>query len=134
LNHEDTPNNTHNKEKVDIEKIASLSLTFWILVIICMLILGIYIAFMDDISDFYQEKFKFTSILSGRLIMIPYLLSACCSPFIGAWVDRIGYRRYLLMITCIFFIVAFILCGCLHSGVEQEHPNWMSILPLLLLG
>jgi len=39
------------------------------------LTLGIYIPFLDDANDFMQEKFKFTAVEAGRLLMIPYLVS-----------------------------------------------------------
>lgn len=42
---------------------------------ICVLTLGVYIPFLDDANDFYQDKFKFTSVEAGQVLMIPYLVS-----------------------------------------------------------
>lgn len=42
---------------------------------ICILTLGVYIPFLDDANEFYQDKFKFTPVEAGRLLMIPYLVS-----------------------------------------------------------
>jgi len=63
------------EEKVSFKDLKHFTATFWILLLICMLTLGIYIPFLDDANDFFQEKFKFTAVVSGRLLMIPYLLS-----------------------------------------------------------
>lgn len=63
------------EEKVSFKDLKHFTATFWILLLICMLTLGVYIPFLDDANDFYQEKFKFTAVESGRLLMIPYLVS-----------------------------------------------------------
>ena len=41
------------EEKVSFKDIKEFSVTFWILVTLCMLTLGIYIPFLDDANDFY---------------------------------------------------------------------------------
>lgn len=51
-----------NEEAVSFKDFKDFKATFWILLLIGMLTLGIYIPFLDDANDFYQEKFKFSSI------------------------------------------------------------------------
>jgi hypothetical protein len=63
------------EEKVSFKDLKHFTATFWILLMICMLNLGIYIPFLDDANDFFIMKFKFTSVSAGRLLMIPYLVS-----------------------------------------------------------
>jgi nitrate/nitrite transporter NarK len=63
-------------EKVSFEDIKRFSATFWILVLICMLTLGVYVPFLDDANDFYQKKFYFSSVEAGRVLMLPYLTSS----------------------------------------------------------
>lgn len=40
-------------EKVSFNDIKQLSSTFWILLLVCMTVLGVYIPFLDDANDFY---------------------------------------------------------------------------------
>jgi nitrate/nitrite transporter NarK len=61
---------------VSFEDIKQFSATFWILVLICMLALGVYVPFLDDANDFYQKKFGFSSVQAGRVLMLPYLTSS----------------------------------------------------------
>lgn len=63
------------EEKVSFKDIKDFKATFWILLLICMLTLGVYIPFLDDANDFFQEKFKFTGVQAGRLLVIPYFSS-----------------------------------------------------------
>lgn len=63
------------EEAVTFKDLKHFTATFWILVLICMVTLGTYIPFLDDANDFYQEKFKFSSLLAGRVLTIPYLVS-----------------------------------------------------------
>lgn len=66
------------EEKVSFKDIKEFNATFWILILICTLTLGVYIPFLDDANDFYQDKFKFPAVEAGRVLMIPYLVSGCC--------------------------------------------------------
>ncbi|KAM3139170.1 hypothetical protein pb186bvf_008768 [Paramecium bursaria] len=116
-----------------LEEIRLLPITFWYLVLICTLTLGIYTPFMDDISDYYQKKYHFNAVLAGKLIVIPYLVSASSSFFVGRYIDKIGNRRFFLMITCLLFILAQLMFGSLDEG-NSTNPNWQSIMPLIIQG
>lgn len=61
---------------------------------------------MDDVNDYYQKKFNFKPAEAGLYITIPYLVSAMLCPFIGFYIDKIGHRRFFLMVTCFLFIIA----------------------------
>lgn len=63
------------KEKASLSDLRGIPHIFWYLVTICTLCLGIYIPFMDDITDYYQVRFDFETVHAGRLVMIPYLVS-----------------------------------------------------------
>ena len=55
------------------------------------------------------------------------------SPFIGKFVDRVGKRRYLILVTGGLYITAHTLFGVLGAGTEGN-PNYWSIVPLLIFG
>jgi MFS family permease len=58
---------------------------------------------------------------------------AISSPFLGPYVDRIGKRRLLIIITCIIFSITHFLLGFMKAGHEGE-PNYFSLIPLVMLG
>jgi hypothetical protein len=41
------------EEKVSFKDIKEFNATFWVLLLVCTLTLGIYIPFLDDANDFY---------------------------------------------------------------------------------
>jgi MFS family permease len=49
------------------------------------------------------------------------------------FVDRVGKRRFFIIVTCSLFVVSCLLFGVLEAGTETE-PNWWSCIPLVLLG
>jgi MFS family permease len=58
---------------------------------------------------------------------------AITSPFLGPFVDKIGKRRMFILVNCSFFATTHFLFGFLKSG-EHGSPNWLSIIPLIMLG
>ena len=118
---------------VSFKDIRELSSTFWILILICTLVLGIYIPFLDDINQFYMDRFGFSSVEAGRLIAIPYLTSVLTSPFIGNLIDKLHKRRIFIIITCFIFIASHLLFGMLPEGTNIK-PDWYAVIPLVLLG
>ncbi|CAK59984.1 unnamed protein product (macronuclear) [Paramecium tetraurelia] len=120
-------------EKVSFKDIKSLNGTFWILILICTLAMGAYVPFLDDANDFLQEKFEFSYVQSGRILTLTYLAAAITSPFLGPYVDKVGKRRFFILITCLFFSATHFLFGFMKSGYHDK-PNWFSIIPLITLG
>lgn len=100
---------------------------------IATLVLGSYVPFLDDANDFAQEKFGFSAVTAGRVLTIPYIMSAITSPFLGPYVDKVGKRRLFIMATCVMFSITHLLFGLLESG-EDGKPNWFSVIPFALLG
>ncbi|CAD8068369.1 unnamed protein product [Paramecium primaurelia] len=120
-------------ERVSFKDIKNLNGTFWILVLICTLTLGSYIPFLDDANDFLQEKFEFTNVQAGKVLTIPYLMAAITSPFFGPYIDKVGKRRKIILITCILFTLTHFAFGIMPNG-KHGQPNWFSVIPLMLLG
>lgn len=108
-----------------------------------MFILGVYVPFLDDANDFFQKKFEFSSVQAGRVLMIPYLTSSnlqlliliivFMSLVIGRFVDRVGKRRYLILVTAGLYIISHTLFGILGAG-NEGNPNYWSIFPLIVFG
>ena len=92
-----------------------------------------YTPFLVDANQFFIDRFGFTNMSAGRLIAIPYLTSVIISPLIGMVIDKVGNRRFFIIVTCCTFIASHILFGTLPTG-SKKFPNYYSIIPLLLLG
>ena len=52
---------------------------------------------------------------------------------IGKFVDRVGKRRYLILMTAGLYIISHTLFAMLGAG-KEGNPNLWSILPLIILG
>ena len=77
---------------------------------LCMFALSSYIPFMDNANRLYQRRFCFTQIEAGQAVMLTYLVCVVVSPFIGRLVDKIGKRRYFIILTLlVYFIGHFII-------------------------
>ena len=73
---------------------------------LCMFALSEYIPFMDNANRLYQKRFCYSQVGAGKAIMLTYLVCVVVSPFIGIAVDKIGKRRYFIIVTLIVFFVA----------------------------
>ncbi|CAD8205877.1 unnamed protein product [Paramecium octaurelia] len=123
--------NTLHSEAPKLQEIRKFPILYWYLTAICTLCLGIYISFMDDVSDYYQKKFQFKPVEAGTFITIPYIFSAFLCPFIGYFIDKVGHRRFFLMITSFLFIIAQILFGSIQVGSDEK---WIAAIPLFIQG
>ncbi|CAD8168092.1 unnamed protein product [Paramecium octaurelia] len=123
--------NTLHSERARLQEIREFPALYWYLTAICSLCLGIYISFMDDVSDYYQKKFQFKPVEAGKFITIPYIFSALLCPFIGYYIDKVGHRRFFLMITSFLFIIAQILFGSVHVASNEK---WIAAIPLIIQG
>lgn len=98
-----------------------------------MFALSSYIPFMDNANRLYQRRFCFTQVEAGQAVMLTYLVCVVVSPFFGILVDKIGRRRYFIILTLLVFFVAhfFILVypSCKFDIVEKG-----SIAGLVFIG
>jgi MFS family permease len=75
----------------------------------------------DCVKDYCQALGK-ASESAGRVMSIPYSISACLSPFLGGVVDRIGHRA------TITFVASFLLIG-VHS--TMAFTTFRPAIPLI---
>ena len=62
---------------------------------------------------------------SGRIMSIPYIVSAFLSPFLGHFVDRVGYRSIFITLSPTILVVVHVVLG---------FSNASPIFPLILQG
>lgn len=68
---------------------------------------------------------------------IPYLMSACLTPFIGLLVDKVGRRAFFLLgSSCIMALAHLLFLILPHNKVSTEKPVGVVnfLIPLILLG
>jgi hypothetical protein len=80
----------------------------------------------DDCTKDYCSAQKQATEIAGRVMSIPYAVSALLSPPIGGVVDRIGRRASLAFLTSLALMVVHIILGLFHMI-----PPW---IPLLVQG
>jgi MFS family permease len=71
-----------------------------------MFAIGLYVPFMDGANRLYQFRFCFTQVSSGKALVVTYVVAAVCSVPLGMLVDRVGYKRYFIMLAMVIFTVA----------------------------
>lgn len=80
----------------------------------------------DDCTKDYCSAQKKATEIAGRVMSIPYAVSALLSPPVGGVVDRIGRRASLAFLTSLALMAVHIVLGLFHAI-----PPWM---PLLVQG
>lgn len=118
------------KEEIKFRDISKMSGTFWILIILCMLTEALFVPFLDNGNDFFQVRFQISGSEAGTLLMLPYLVSAITTPFLGTLIDKIGRRGYMIILTTFIFLGTHLLLLFLSCSSKCL----ISTLPLVCLG
>lgn len=88
-------------EKFKFKELKYFGCTFWYL---CLNCLSVYIGvscFNNIASNYFQERFHYTSIEAGSIISITYLVAAILSPVFGILVDKVGRRVHFMMLSAL---------------------------------
>ena len=92
-------------EEMKLSDIRNLDFSYWILACIIMLSEDLFLTFLDNGNAFLQAKFGFTTESAGVLLTIPYVFSACVTPFFGICTDRVRQRSLLIVLATVVFLV-----------------------------
>jgi len=81
-------------------------------------------------SDLLQKKYHFGKVKAGYLFGIPYIISACASPFIGYGIDKFGKIAFLICMSSVILTMGF------ASSMMMPECNqcYNEVLPLILTG
>lgn len=74
-----------------------------------MLAIAQYIPFLDNVNKLIQVRFCFSQISAGKNIMITYLVTSLVGFPLGIFVDKIGYKRYFMVVGMIIFMIAHLI-------------------------
>lgn len=79
------------------------------IIVLCMFAIAQYIPFLDNVNKLIQVRFCFSQVSAGKNIMVTYLVTALLGFPLGIIVDKIGFKRYLIMIGMGVFMIAHII-------------------------
>lgn len=113
-------------EQMRLADARHFQLTFWLITLNCVVVYAAVLPFNSNASSFLQSpKYGYSKQGAGRIQSIPFLISACASPFLGGIVDRLGYRVVLVT------FAAAALCG---SHLLMALTSVTPAVPFAILG
>jgi nitrate/nitrite transporter NarK len=90
-----------------------------------MLAIAQYIPFLDNINKLIQVRFCFSQVSAGKNVMVTYLVSALLGFPLGILVDKMGYKRYLIMAGMGVFMIAHLIVFVYRQCDEDAgEPVW----------
>ena len=86
------------------------------------------INFNNISSNFFQERFGYSSQEAGLIISIDFLIGALCSPLIGVFADRVGKRGWMILMATFAVFAA-------HIGfiITPDWNRWADPIIILVL-
>ena len=112
----------------------NLSALFWIILLYyCVFYLSVD-GVTTTINDQIHERFGFSNVVAGNLVLIYYLQLILLSPLIGKIVDKYGKRAHWLIFVGITCLGGQFLLGKLNDVTEEGEVGYAVIIPLLILG
>ncbi|OMJ85518.1 hypothetical protein SteCoe_13130 [Stentor coeruleus] len=115
-------------EKVRFSDIKTFGYSFWM---ICTNIVFVYISiicFNNFASNYYQERFGYTTQEAGLIISIVYAVSAILCPISGKIIDKIGRRVLALIIAASFVTLTFVLFMLTPDSNRSLYPIFYTII------
>jgi MFS family permease len=115
---------------IRIKDLKQLKGVFWLLLCLCMLAIALYIPFLDNVNELIQVRFCFNQVAAGRNVMVTYLVTSLLGIPIGILVDRLGFKRYFIMIGMSVFLGAHLIifvfpqCNPLDPSSSWSGASW----------
>jgi len=108
-----------------VQDIRDFTPSYWLITVSCVVVYSCILPFNNIAGDLIQDKYGYDQDEAGRYLMIPFLISACSSPFLGGAVDIFGRRAVLLTFSAAFLVVAHMVMGFTHPPAP---------VPLVIIG
>jgi MFS family permease len=87
-----------------------------------MFAVALYVPFLDGANALFIARFGFTSISAGRALTVTYLVAAIFSAPLGILIDKVGYKRYFIIVCFVIFTLAqFIILVFPQSDGDQSN-------------
>lgn len=99
-----------------------------------MFAIGLYVPFMDGANNLFVKRFCFTPVGAGKALVVTYMVAAFFSPPLGYLIDKVGHKRYFIMMCMLIFTIGqFIFLFYPQCDVGDSHENG-AISGLVLIG
>lgn len=115
------------KEMVRLQDIRNFPRSYWLLTASCVIVYSAVLPFNNIAGGLMEDQYGYSEDAAGRLLGIPFFISACLSPFLGAIVDRTGNRAYLLVLSAISLVAA-------HTYFATTPVAWTPYPALVTIG
>lgn len=121
-------------EHINFKEICKLPLTFWLIIVICMLSEALFIPFLDNGNAYYVDVFGVKIADAGVYLILPYCVSSLFVVILGLIVDKIKKRSYLLIGSCFFYTITYLFMMFTESTKSLNQNEFVRWLPSFLLG
>lgn len=129
-NHSSYNTSSNPLNKISFKDIKNYKISFWLLCLNCGLINSDVYCFNNIASSYFQSRFGYSVIESGRIISITFIISGLSCPIIGFFLDKYGRRIYFIM----FSSLSITLTHCFFALIPDSNRPVLSILCMVLLG
>ncbi len=90
--------------------------------------------FMDGANNLFVKRFCFTPVGAGKALVVTYMVAVICSPPLGLIIDKVGHKRYFIMLCMVIFTVGqFIFLVYPQCDVGDSNENG-AIAGLVFIG
>lgn len=121
---------------VSLADVREFSYTFWLLCISCVIVYGAVLPFNNISGGLFSDKWNLDTAVANRYLLIPFLISACLSPFMGGVVDVFGKRAHLLTLSALSLCLGHGLLGFVEAGragfIAQGVAMWPAISVMII--
>ena len=117
-------------QKFDIRDIKTFGASFWLLSAYASIVYDTVYCFNNIASNYFQERFGYSSIQGGIIISITFITCALFCPIIGKLLDKYGRRIYHILASA--FLVT--LSHCLFFFTPDSNKPIAPVLYMIPLG
>lgn len=100
---------TSEEEKFKWGDLLKFNLSFWLIAISCVLTYMVIFPFIQNLTNMLETKYGLDESTAGAIFGIPYIISACTSPFLGFMIDRKGRRVLLVIISGVLLLISHLI-------------------------
>ena len=90
---------------------------FWMLTLICVSFYLTIFPFIALGSKFFQTKWGYTPTRADAADSVLYMISALTSPFIGLFVDKVGYNLVFLLVASLLVLISHMLLAVTYINL-----------------